>query len=103
MSSTYGTLFKITTFGESHGKSLGVIIDGCPAGLPIDEAFIQQEMDRRAAFRRGHTEFLQGAGLGRRRESQVGSIALTTRSRYAQGRRRTVHWVCQRALVPLPV
>ena len=47
MSSTYGTLFKITTFGESHGKSLGVIIDGCPAGLPIDEAFIQQEMDRR--------------------------------------------------------
>ena len=47
MGNTYGTLFKITTFGESHGKALGVIIDGCPAGLPIDEAFIQQEMDRR--------------------------------------------------------
>lgn len=47
MSNTYGTLFKITTFGESHGKSLGVIIDGCPAGLPIDEEFIQQEMGRR--------------------------------------------------------
>lgn len=47
MSNTYGTLFKITTFGESHGKSLGVIIDGCPAGLPIDETFIQQELDRR--------------------------------------------------------
>ena len=47
MSNTYGTLFKITTFGESHGKSLGVIIDGCPAGLPIDEEFIRQELDRR--------------------------------------------------------
>ena len=47
MSNTYGTHFRITTFGESHGKSLGVIIDGCPAGLAIDEAFIQQELDRR--------------------------------------------------------
>ena len=47
MSNTYGTRFRITTFGESHGKSLGVIIDGCPAGLAIDEAFIQQELDRR--------------------------------------------------------
>ena len=47
MSNTYGTRFRITTFGESHGKSLGVIIDGCPAGLAIDESFIQQELDRR--------------------------------------------------------
>ena len=47
MGNTYGTLFKITTFGESHGTSLGVIIDGCPAGLPIDEAFIRQELGRR--------------------------------------------------------
>ena len=47
MGNTYGTLFKITTFGESHGKALGVIIDGCPAGLPIDEKFIQRELDRR--------------------------------------------------------
>ena len=47
MSNTYGTRFRITTFGESHGKSLGVIIDGCPAGLAIDEDFIQQELDRR--------------------------------------------------------
>lgn len=44
---SYGTLFRITTFGESHGPSIGVIIDGCPAGLEIDEAFIQSEMDRR--------------------------------------------------------
>ena len=47
MSNSYGTLFKITTFGESHGPAIGVILDGCPAGLEIDEAFIQAELDRR--------------------------------------------------------
>ncbi len=47
MSNTYGTLFKISTFGESHGPAIGVILDGCPAGLEIDEAFIQSELDRR--------------------------------------------------------
>lgn len=44
---SYGTLFRISTFGESHGPAIGVIIDGCPAGLKIDEAFIQSELDRR--------------------------------------------------------
>lgn len=44
---TFGELFRITTFGESHGKAIGVIIDGCPAGLDIDIAFIQNELDRR--------------------------------------------------------
>jgi len=43
----YGTLFRISTFGESHGPAIGVVIDGCPAGLVIDEAFIQSELDRR--------------------------------------------------------
>lgn len=47
MSSTYGTLFKIATFGESHGAAIGVTIDGCPAGLPFDTDFIQAELDRR--------------------------------------------------------
>ncbi len=47
MSNSYGTLFRITTFGESHGPAIGVIIDGCPAGLLIDDAFIQSELDRR--------------------------------------------------------
>lgn len=47
MGNSFGKLFKITTFGESHGKGLGVIIDGCPAGLPIDEEFIRSEMQRR--------------------------------------------------------
>jgi chorismate synthase len=44
---TFGQNFRITTFGESHGLGLGVIIDGCPAGIEIDENFIQSEMDRR--------------------------------------------------------
>jgi chorismate synthase len=47
MGNTYGTLFKISTFGESHGLAIGVVIDGCPAGLEIDEAFIQAELNRR--------------------------------------------------------
>lgn len=47
MSSTYGKLFKIATFGESHGAAIGVVIEGCPAGVPFDLAFIQQELDRR--------------------------------------------------------
>jgi len=44
---SYGKIFRITTFGESHGKGVGVIIDGCPAGLPFDLAYIQSELDRR--------------------------------------------------------
>lgn len=44
---TFGEIFRVTTFGESHGKGIGLIIDGCPPGTKIDEAFIQQELDRR--------------------------------------------------------
>lgn len=47
MGSSFGKLFKIHTYGESHGPALGVVIEGCPAGLEIDEAFIQKELDRR--------------------------------------------------------
>ena len=44
---TFGNRFRFTTFGESHGKALGCIVDGVPAGIKIDEEFIQSEMDRR--------------------------------------------------------
>ena len=44
---SYGKLFKITTWGESHGRGLGVVIEGCPAGLPIKESEIQLELNRR--------------------------------------------------------
>uniref|UniRef100_A0A1D1ZI67 Chorismate synthase n=1 Tax=Anthurium amnicola TaxID=1678845 RepID=A0A1D1ZI67_9ARAE len=45
--STFGTLFRVTTFGESHGKSVGCIVDGCPPGLPLVEADIQIQLSRR--------------------------------------------------------
>jgi len=44
---TFGHRFRFTTFGESHGKALGCVVDGVPAGIKIDEDFIQNEMDRR--------------------------------------------------------
>ncbi len=45
--SSFGNLFRITTWGESHGKGIGVVVDGCPAGLPLSEADIQSYLDRR--------------------------------------------------------
>jgi chorismate synthase len=47
MSNTFGHLFRVTTFGESHGGGIGVVIDGCPPRIEISEAEIQQELDRR--------------------------------------------------------
>ena len=47
MGSTYGKIFKISTFGESHGVGIGVIIEGCPAGVDFDTDFIQSELTRR--------------------------------------------------------
>ncbi len=45
--STFGTIFKITTWGESHGAGIGVVVDGCPAGLELSETHIQAFLDRR--------------------------------------------------------
>ena len=45
--STFGTLFRITTWGESHGPALGVVVDGCPAGIPLSTDYIQTFLDRR--------------------------------------------------------
>lgn len=47
MPNSFGNLFTITTWGESHGGAVGVVIDGCPPGLPLSEADIQPELDRR--------------------------------------------------------
>jgi chorismate synthase len=44
---SFGQLFRITTFGESHGPAIGVIIDGCPSNLEVDMNFIQAELDKR--------------------------------------------------------
>ena len=45
--STFGTIFSMTTWGESHGKGLGVVVDGCPAGVSLCEEDIQAFLDRR--------------------------------------------------------
>ncbi len=47
VSSSFGQLFRLSTFGESHGPAVGVVLDGCPPRLPIDEAAIQHDLDRR--------------------------------------------------------
>ena len=59
---THGSLFRVTTWGESHGAALGAVIDGCPAGIELDEADIRQALDRRkpsggaASTTRGETD-----------------------------------------------
>ena len=47
MGNTFGQLFRITTWGESHGGGVGVVVDGCPPRLPLTEADIQPDLDRR--------------------------------------------------------
>ena len=47
MGNTFGQLFRVTTFGESHGGGIGVVIDGCPPRIEISEAEIQRDLDRR--------------------------------------------------------
>ena len=52
---TFGKLFTVTTFGESHGPALGAIVDGCPPGLELAEADLQHDLDRRRPGRSRHT------------------------------------------------
>ena len=66
MNNSFGSAFSVTTFGESHGAALGVIIDGVPAGIPIDVDFIQHELDRRKPG--------QSAVSTARKESDSGEI-----------------------------
>ena len=47
MSNTFGNIFRLTSFGESHGKGIGGVIDGFPAGIKIDLDFVQTELNRR--------------------------------------------------------
>ncbi|GAA4463416.1 chorismate synthase [Nemorincola caseinilytica] len=52
---TFGTIFRISIFGESHGRWVGITIDGCPAGIPLTEADLQPDLDRRKAGAAGTT------------------------------------------------
>ncbi len=52
---TFGQAFTVTTFGESHGPALGAVVDGCPPGMPLDEADLQRDLDRRRPGRSKYT------------------------------------------------
>lgn len=65
-SNTFGNLFSITTFGESHGPAIGVVIDGCPAGVPFDEKLLHHELERR---RPGYIE-----GVTKRQEPDLPEV-----------------------------
>ena len=80
---TFGTLFRLTTFGESHGAAIGGVIDGCPAGMEIDATFIQRELDRRRPGQSAITtqrkesdavEILSGIFNGKTTGSPIGFI-----------------------------
>jgi len=83
MSNTFGKIFTLTTFGESHGVALGGVIDGCPAGLEIDLDFIQSELDRRKPGQSNivtqrkesdKVEFLSGIFEGKTTGTPIGFI-----------------------------
>ena len=84
---TFGTLYRITTFGESHGDALGGIIDGCPAGITLDFDAIQQEMQRRKPGQSAivtqrkeedEVQFLSGIFEGKTTGTSIGFIVPNT-------------------------
>jgi chorismate synthase len=62
-SNSFGNLFKITTWGESHGKAIGVVIDGCPAGLELSDLDIHEELKKRRPGQSAHTSPRKEADL----------------------------------------
>lgn len=70
---SFGKNFRITSFGESHGVALGVIIDGCPAGISLDEAVIQKELDRRRPGAHASTSAGEATASGERLNPAVTS------------------------------
>ncbi len=83
MANTFGTLYRLSTFGESHSKAIGGIIDGCPAGIEIDEGFIQERLDRRKPGTTKHSsprkekdkvQFLSGIVDGKSLGTPIGFI-----------------------------
>ena len=84
---TFGNIFRLTCFGESHGIALGGVIDGCPAGVVVDEAFVQSELDRRRPGQSSLTtsrneadkvEFLSGIFEGKTTGTPIGFVIYNT-------------------------
>jgi chorismate synthase len=87
---TFGRIFTVTTFGESHGRALGCIIDGCPPGMELSEADIQWDLDRRRPGRNRHTtqrnepdqvKILSGVFEGKTTGTPIGLIVENTDQR----------------------
>jgi chorismate synthase len=87
---TFGRIFTVTTFGESHGQALGCIIDGCPPGMELAEADIQGDLDRRRPGRNRHTtqrnepdqvKILSGVFEGKTTGTPIGLIVENTDQR----------------------
>jgi len=87
---TIGKLFRVSTFGESHGKALGCIVDGCPPGLELTEADIQHDLDRRKPGTSRHTtqrreadkvEILSGVFKGKTTGTPIGMLIANTDQR----------------------
>lgn len=87
---TFGRLFRMTTFGESHGPAIGCVIDGCPPGLEIDAGYIQKELVRRATGKSRHTsqrkekdevQILSGVFEGRTTGASIGLVIENTDAR----------------------
>lgn len=87
MRNTFGHLFTLTTFGESHGEAIGGVVDGMPAGISIDMAFIQQELNRRRPGQSAITtsrqeadqvELLSGVFEGKSTGAPIGFIVRNT-------------------------
>ncbi|MBB3187252.1 chorismate synthase [Microbacter margulisiae] len=83
MSNTFGNIFCLTTFGESHGIAIGGVIDGCPAGITVDTSFVQQELNRRRPGQSAivtprqeadEVEFLSGIFEGKTTGTPIGFI-----------------------------
>jgi len=87
---TFGKLFTVTTFGESHGPALGAIVDGCPPGLELSEADLQRDLDRRRPGSSRHTtqrrepdqvRILSGVFEGRTTGTPIGLLIENTDQR----------------------
>jgi len=87
---TFGRIFTVTTFGESHGRALGCIVDGCPPGMELSEADIQVDLDRRRPGRSRHTtqrnepdqvRILSGVFEGKTTGTPIGLIVENTDQR----------------------
>jgi chorismate synthase len=87
---TFGTLFTVTTFGESHGPALGCVVDGCPPGLPLTEADLQADVERRRSGTSKYTSqrrepdqvrILSGVFEGRTTGTPIGLLVENTDQR----------------------